>query len=165
MQKTTLEKITAMSDRESVLAANRAFYDAFESLDAEKMEAVWLKDPRIICIHPGHRKLSGWGPIMASWEGILDNVFEMKFELGEIEVMISGDLAIVVVEENLTQRGYDGTQRVNVLATNVFERVANKWFMVMHHGSPGFAPPDDEPPLKSCEEKSSTVLKRVDRVQ
>jgi ketosteroid isomerase-like protein len=109
-----------MSDREAVLAANRAFYDAFESLDAEKMEAVWLKDPRIICIHPGHRKLSGWGPIMASWEGILENVFEMKFELGEIEVMISGDLAIVVVEENLTQRGYDGTQRVNVLATNVF---------------------------------------------
>ncbi|MGH7923360.1 MAG: nuclear transport factor 2 family protein, partial [Candidatus Binatus sp.] len=50
-----------MSDRESVLAANRAFYDAFESLDAEKMEAVWLKDPRIICIHPGWRKLSGWG--------------------------------------------------------------------------------------------------------
>ena len=100
-----------MSDRESVLAANRAFYDAFESLDAEKMEAVWLKDPRIICIHPGRRKLSGWGPIMASWERILDNVFEMKFELGEIEVMISGDLAIVVVEENLTQRGYDGTQR------------------------------------------------------
>jgi len=42
-----------MSDRESVLAANRAFYDAFESLDAEKMEAVWLRDPRIICIHPG----------------------------------------------------------------------------------------------------------------
>jgi hypothetical protein len=41
-----------MSDRESVLAANRAFYDAFESLDAEKMEAVWLRDPRIICIHP-----------------------------------------------------------------------------------------------------------------
>ncbi len=137
-----------MSDRESVLAANRAFYAAFESLDAEKMEAIWLKDPRIICIHPGWRKLSGWGPIMASWERILDNVFEMKFELGEIEVMISGDLAIVVVEENLTQRGYDGAQRVNVLATNVFERVGNAWFMVMHHGSPVIAPPDDEPPLQ-----------------
>jgi len=136
-----------MSDRESVLAANRAFYDAFESLDAEKMEAVWLRDPRIICIHPGWRKLSGWGPIMSSWERILDNVFEMKFELGEIEVMISGDLAIVVVEENLTQRGYDGTQRASVLATNVFERVGNDWFMVMHHGSPVMSS-DDEPPLQ-----------------
>ena len=135
-----------MSDRDSVLAANRAFYDAFESLDTEKMEAIWLRDPRIICIHPGWRKLSGWGPIMSSWEKIFDNTFEMKFELGDMEVMISGDLAIVVVEETLAQRGYDGTTKSQVLATNVFERAGQEWFMVMHHGSPVMAPPDDEPP-------------------
>ena len=137
-----------MSDREAVLAANRAFYDAFESLDAEKMETVWLRDPRIICIHPGWRKLSGWGPIMSSWERIFDNTFEMKFELGEMEVMISGDLALVVVEEGLTQRGYEGTQKSQVLATNVFERVCQRWFLVMHHGSPVISPADDEPPLQ-----------------
>ena len=137
-----------MSDREAVLAANRAFYDAFESLDGEKMEAVWLRDQRIICIHPGWRKLSGWGPIMASFERIFDNVFEMKFELGEMEVMISGDLALVMIEEGLTQRGYDGTQRSQVLTTNVFERVGQDWFMVIHHGSPVIAPPDDEPPIQ-----------------
>jgi len=137
-----------MSDREAVLAANRAFYEAFESLDAEKMEAIWLRDPRIICIHPGWRKLNGWGPIMASWERIFDSVFEMKFELGEMEVMISGDLAIMVVEENLTQRGYDGAQRGTVLSTNVYERVGHTWYMVMHHGSPVNAPHDDEPPLQ-----------------
>ena len=137
-----------MSEREAVLAANLAFYEAFESLDAEKMEKVWLKEPRILCIHPGWRKLAGWGPIMASWERIFDNVFEMKFELGEMDVMISGDLAIVVVEENLTQRGYDGAQHSHVLATNVFERMGQNWFMVMHHGSPVLAPPDDEPPVQ-----------------
>ncbi len=137
-----------MSDRVAVLAANRAFYDAFESLDAEKMETVWLRDPRIICIHPGWRKLSGWGPIMSSWERIFDNTFEMKFELGEMEVMISGDLALVVVEEGLTQRGYEGTQKSQVLATNVFERVGQRWFLVMHHGSPVISPADDEPPLQ-----------------
>ncbi|HEY6421547.1 MAG TPA: nuclear transport factor 2 family protein [Candidatus Binataceae bacterium] len=137
-----------MSDREAVLTANRAFYDAFESLDADKMEAVWLQDPRIICIHPGWRKLSGWGPIMASWERIFDNAFEMKFELGEIDVIIGGGLAIVVVEEELTQRGYDGPSRSSVLATNVFERVGNRWLLVMHHGSPVVAPPNDEPPLQ-----------------
>jgi ketosteroid isomerase-like protein len=85
---------------------------------------------------------------MASWERIFDNVFEMKFELGEMEVMISGDLAIMMVEENLTQRGYDGAQRSTVLSTNVFERVGHAWFMVMHHGSPVIAPPDDDPPLQ-----------------
>jgi len=137
-----------MSDRVAVLAANRAFYDAFESLDAEKMETVWLRDPRIICIHPGWRNLSAWGPIMSSWERIFDNTFEMKFELGEMEVMISGDLALVVVEEGLTQRGYEGTQKSQVLATNVFERDGQRWFLVMHHGSPVISPADDEPPLQ-----------------
>ncbi len=137
-----------MSDRETVLSANRAFYDAFESLDSERMEAVWLRDQHITCVHPGWRKLTGWGPIMASWERIFDNVFEMKFELGEMEVMISGDIAVVVVEEMLTQRGYDGVSRSQVIATNVFERSGGKWFIVLHHGSPVMAPPDDEPPLQ-----------------
>lgn len=137
-----------MSDREAVLGANRAFYEAFESLEIEKMEAMWLRDQRIICIHPGWRKLAGWGPIMTSWERIFKNVFEMKFELGETDVMISGDLAIVLVEENLTQRNYDGMSRSQVLTTNVFERVGEDWFMVMHHGSPVVAPPDDDPPIQ-----------------
>ncbi|HVN63909.1 MAG TPA: nuclear transport factor 2 family protein [Candidatus Binataceae bacterium] len=137
-----------MSDRDAVLAANRAFYDAFESLEVERMEAVWLRDPRIVCVHPGWRKLTGWGPIMGSWEQIFDNVFEMKFELGEMEAMISGDLAIVLVEENILQRGYDGASRSQVLATNVFERAGSTWLMVMHHGSPVMAPPGDDPPVQ-----------------
>ncbi len=137
-----------MSDHDAVLAANRAFYDAFESLDAEQMEALWLRDQRIVCIHPGWRKLSGWGPIMASWERIFDSAFEMKFELGELDVMISGDLAVIVVEEELTQRGYDGVSRSQVLATNVFERRGDKWFIILHHGSPVIAPPSDDPPLQ-----------------
>jgi ketosteroid isomerase-like protein len=137
-----------MSDRDAVLKANEGFYEAFQSLDAEKMEKVWARDPSIICIHPGWRKLSGWGPIMSSWERIFENVFEMKFELGDTDVSISGDLAVVVVEENLTQRGYDGISRSQVMATNVYERIGDAWFMVMHHGSPVIAPPDDEPPLQ-----------------
>jgi ketosteroid isomerase-like protein len=137
-----------MSDRDAALKANQSFYEAFQSLDAEKMEKVWARDPSIICIHPGWRKLSGWGPIMSSWERIFENVFEMKFELGDTDVSISGDLAVVVVEENLTQRGYDGVSRSQVIATNVYERIGDAWFMVMHHGSPVIAPPDDEPPLQ-----------------
>jgi hypothetical protein len=43
-------------------------------------------------------------------------VFEMKFELGDPLVMTSGDLAVVVVEESLLQRGYDGATRTRVLA-------------------------------------------------
>jgi ketosteroid isomerase-like protein len=137
-----------MNDRYEVVAANRAFYDAFESLEVANMESVWLQDPRIVCIHPGWRKLLGWGPVMTSWERIFDSTFEMKFELGEMDVMISGDLAVVIVQENLTQRGYDGISRSLVLTTNVFERVRDRWLMVLHHGSPVMQPEDDEPPLQ-----------------
>jgi ketosteroid isomerase-like protein len=136
-----------MSDSDEVMQAHAAFYEAFHSLDTEQMERVWLQDPRIVCIHPGWRKLVGWGPVMASWERIFDNVFEMQFELGEADVTISGDLAVVVVEENLTQRGYDGISRSCVLATNVFERVGERWYMILHHGSPVIQP-NDEPPMQ-----------------
>ncbi|HVC45583.1 MAG TPA: nuclear transport factor 2 family protein [Candidatus Binataceae bacterium] len=137
-----------MSDREAVLAANRAFYSAFESLEVARMERVWRRDQRIACVHPGWRRLTGWGPIMTSWERIFQSAFEMRFELGDPNVTVSGDLAVVLVEENLTQRGYDGASRSQVLATNVFERVDGVWLMLIHHGSPVMAPPDDEPPIQ-----------------
>ena len=137
-----------MNDREAVVAANSAFYEAFESLDIERMQAVWLQDPRIVCIHPGWRKLLGWGPVMMSWERIFEGAFEMKFDLGEMDVIISGDLAVVILEENLTQRGYDGISRSQVLTTNVFERSGDRWLMILHHGSPVIQPENDEPPLQ-----------------
>ncbi|MBV8360569.1 MAG: hypothetical protein JO189_21935, partial [Deltaproteobacteria bacterium] len=46
------------------------------------------------------------------------------------------------------QRGYDGTMRTQVLATNIYERVGNRWMMVLHHGSPVIQPANDEPPLQ-----------------
>jgi ketosteroid isomerase-like protein len=137
-----------MSDREAVIEANREFYRAFESLDLEQMERLWMRDAAIVCVHPGWRRLSGWGPVMNSWERIFDSAFEMKFEVQEVEIRISGDLAVVVTEENLTQRGYDGVARALVIATNVFERVGHKWAMVLHQGSPVMQPPGDEPTLQ-----------------
>jgi hypothetical protein len=35
-----------------------------------------------------------------------------------------------------------------VLATNIYERVGNRWMMVLHHGSPVVQPANDEPPLQ-----------------
>ena len=137
-----------MSDQEQVLEANRLFYRAFESLEIEKMEQVWLQVPHIVCVHPGWRRLSGWGPVMESWERIFQSTFEMKFDLTDVDVMIRGDVAVVVVQENLTQRGYDGSSRSVVQATNVFERAGNRWYLVLHHGSPVAAPSEHEPPMQ-----------------
>ncbi|MCH7766008.1 MAG: hypothetical protein IH916_05570, partial [Acidobacteria bacterium] len=38
---------------EKVLAANRRFYTAMDSLDLEGMEAVWLHADWVKCVHPG----------------------------------------------------------------------------------------------------------------
>ena len=140
--------MSATSDRETVLAANEAFYRAFESLELARMEQVWLRDQRIACVHPGWRRLTGWGPVMTSWERIFQSAFEMQFELRDAVVTVRGDLAVVLVEEVLTQRGYDGASRSQVIATNVFERADGAWLMTLHHGSPILAPPDDEPPMQ-----------------
>jgi ketosteroid isomerase-like protein len=137
-----------MSDQDTVIEANRAFYRAFETLEVENMEEVWLKATHIVCIHPGWRRLEGWGPIMQSWERIFDSTFGMNFELVEVEVIIRGDLAVVVVEENLTQRGYDGIAKSQVMATNVFEKVGQRWYLVLHHGSPVAVPAEEEPPIQ-----------------
>jgi len=137
-----------VSDRDELIEANRTFYRAFESLDAEQMESVWLKDPQIICIHPGWPELAGWGPIMRSWERIFENVFEMKFDLRVVEARVNADLGFVLVEENLTQRGYEGVVKAKLLSTNVFARAGTRWWLVLHHGSPVMAPPADEPPLQ-----------------
>lgn len=137
-----------MNDSEAVLEANREFYRAFESLELGRMERVWMRERKIVCVHPGWRRLTGWGPVMTSWQRIFAGAFEMTFDIRDASVAVSGDLAVVMVEENLTQRGYDGVLRSQVLATNVFERGAGRWLMILHHGSPVMAPADDEPPLQ-----------------
>ncbi|HEY9847631.1 MAG TPA: nuclear transport factor 2 family protein, partial [Candidatus Caenarcaniphilales bacterium] len=53
-----------------VLAANQAFYRAFEKKDITAMSAVWSHGTGSLCIHPGGAALHGWEAIRASWEKI-----------------------------------------------------------------------------------------------
>lgn len=137
-----------MAQADSIRQANAAFYRAFESLELAQMEAVWHRAPHITCIHPGWRALTGWGPIMNSWEQIFTSAFEVKVETAEIQLTLASGLAVIVVEETLTQRDYDGISRATVLATNVFELVGVNWKLVLHHGSPVAMPPDAVPQIQ-----------------
>ncbi|MGH7961956.1 MAG: nuclear transport factor 2 family protein, partial [Candidatus Binatia bacterium] len=42
-----------MDEIKAVTAANAAFYRAFETLDIQEMEKVWLRAGHIKCVHPG----------------------------------------------------------------------------------------------------------------
>jgi len=129
-----------MTDRDAVLEANAAFYAAFESLDRKRMEEVWLCAPYIKCVHPGWGLLVGWGPVMQSWERIFSGTLEMRFTLTGAQAEVCGDLAWVVLTENIDSRHHDGKVEAHVQATNLFERRDQRWFLVHHQGSPIFGP-------------------------
>lgn len=118
-----------------VYQANQNFYSAFESLDITKMEKVWLKENYIQCFHPGWAMLRGWDAVMESWRRIFENTEEMRFKLTEAQVEIRDSLAWMTLYENLTSRAGTETGTGLILATNVFEKRPEGWFMIHHHGS------------------------------
>jgi ketosteroid isomerase-like protein len=116
-----------------VLAANRAFYEAFEARDIDAMSDVWEHSDRVVCTHPGWRSLRGWGAVSASWFALFRGPQRLQFILTNETVELSGGVAWVCVDENLIgAQGTGGT----VAAVNVFVADSGRWQMVVHHGSP-----------------------------
>ncbi len=118
-------------DRDAVLAANRAFYEAFEACDLDAMSDVWEHSDRVACTHPGWSTLHGWAGIAASWFALFRNGQHLQFIVTNERVEVAGDAAWVTCDENVLGEGASGT----VAATNLFVRVEGGWRMVNHHGS------------------------------
>ena len=117
---------------EAVLAANAAYYEAFEARDLDAMSDVWLHDDDVVCTHPGWKTLHGWGAVAGSWFALFGGPQHLQFILTNARVQLSGDVAWVTVDENLISDQVGST----VAAVNVFRRVDGRWRMVLHHGSP-----------------------------
>jgi ketosteroid isomerase-like protein len=117
---------------DDVLAANRAFYAAFEARDIDAMSDLWEHSDRAACVHPGWSRLAGWGAISASFFALFQNNQPLQFILTGERVDVAGDLAWVAVDENILSEEVGGT----VAALNVFCRDADgTWRLVVHHGS------------------------------
>jgi len=123
-------------DRELVLAANQAFYRCFEKKDLEAMEAIWSKGMGCLCIHPGRDALKGWEEIRDAWARIFSNTSYLEIDTDILTVEVSGDLAYVVLVENVLQISQGRRLQARSMATNGFERMAGRWYMIHHHGSP-----------------------------
>jgi hypothetical protein len=115
-------------EREAVLAANRAFYRAFNEHDAGAMDQIWAPTGALVCLHPGQSPLHERPEIMASWRAILRHPEAPKVRcMGEWMVGRAG-LAIVVCREILPEG--------QLMATNTFVRLSDGWRMVGHHSGP-----------------------------
>lgn len=120
-----------MADDDDVLAANRAFYAAFEERDIDAMSDLWERSDRAVCVHPGWGRLSGWASISASFFALFQNGQPLQFILTGEKVDVDGDTAWVSVDENILSDEVGGT----VAALNLFVRAAGDWRLVVHHGS------------------------------
>jgi ketosteroid isomerase-like protein len=131
-------------EQEAVAQANQSFYRAFETLKIEAMEEVWAKDADIQCGHPGWRILRGWGPVMESWKRIFENTPAVQFTLTDVKIEVSGELAWVTQYENLASSIEGQTFSAAILTINMFQKTADGWRMILHHGSSVSQPPDQD---------------------
>lgn len=116
---------------DDVLAANRAFYAAFEARDIDALSDVWEHSDRSTCVHPGWGRLTGWGAISASFFALFQNGQNLQFILTNEQVDVVGDIAWVSCDENILDEQVGGT----VAALNLFARTDAGWKLVIHHGS------------------------------
>jgi ketosteroid isomerase-like protein len=124
------------SDTEAVEAANQAFYDAFSSKDLRGMNLLWWQGSTSLCVHPGGRVLFGWEEIRDSWESIFDNTDSFEIDIEVLKVEIDQAVAYVVVREMVLQSSRGRKVKAPSIATNIFQKMAQKWYLVHHHGSP-----------------------------
>lgn len=116
--------------------AQRAFYRAFEALDARAMGELWLDDPGVKCVHPGWRVLQGWQAVMESWRAIFAGTTSVRFELAQVDLRRYGSFALATCEERLHLVDAAGERRSALAATNAFLLRDGRWRMVLHHASP-----------------------------
>ena len=125
-----------MSDVQVILAANKAFYRAFEKKDIEAMGAVWSKGTASLCIHPGREITRGWEHIQQSWEQIFRATQYLEIDLEIISVEMNADFAYVVLIEKVMQVVGRRHLQAESMATNIFNQMAGQWYLIHHHGSP-----------------------------
>ena len=113
-----------MNDADAVLAANLEFYRAFATRDLSAMDALWAEEAPVACVHPGWPPLSDRDEIMQSWKGIFSNPGSPRVVCYDERVLLYGDTALVVCEEELE----GGT----LVASNVFVRESGHWRIVHH---------------------------------
>lgn len=117
-----------MTDRDTLLALNQAFYRAFTNRDVPAMEALWAERLPVSCIHPGWTALFGRDAVLTSWRDVLRSPTGVTVHARNERVTLHGDTALVVCEEMLGDAA--------LAASNLFAREDGAWRLVHHQAGP-----------------------------
>jgi ketosteroid isomerase-like protein len=80
--------------------------------------------------------LRGWKEIQTSWVRIFQNTAYIEINVDIISTEIRDNIAYIVLIENVLQVVNGRRIEAQSIATNVFEILGGKWYLVHHHGSP-----------------------------
>jgi len=130
----------------SLLAANERFYRTFETLDFEALAALWESSERVFCVHPGWEPLHGARAVLESWQAIIGNTGEIRFNLSGEQAHIEGRTGTVTCFETIQneadkQRSTSGAVSTNLFA---FDESAGLWKLFHHHASHTLIPESEE---------------------
>ncbi|MDA0269778.1 MAG: nuclear transport factor 2 family protein [Chloroflexi bacterium] len=112
---------------ERVLAANAAFYGAFNAQDADAIDALWANGHAVSCVHPNWHPVSTRTQVMDSFRMILRSPRQPRLVVGAAEVHLAGEVAV------LTCRELAGGAPLAV--TNVFVLEEGDWRLMHRHAS------------------------------
>lgn len=117
-----------MSERESVLFANEAFYQAFNDRDSETMAALWAQRVEVACLHPGWPPLFGREVVLQSWRSILSNPNQPPLQVLQPTVHLLDEAALVVC--------YEAIEGQYLIASNLFVHEDGAWRLAHHQSGP-----------------------------
>jgi len=123
------------TDEEELLAANRAFFQALESLDLAKMEAVWWHEDWVQSLHPGWELIVGWDEVRESWASIFRSTVRMRVAISHPFVHVVGDAAWLSCRPEITYTSEEGFTTAAVEVLNIFVRRHGEWRLVHHHAA------------------------------
>ncbi|MDX1594577.1 MAG: nuclear transport factor 2 family protein [Gammaproteobacteria bacterium] len=126
-----------MDDSEALLAANAAFYAAFNTRDADAMAAIWATGEDVTCLHPGWPLLLGREAVLASWWRIFAAGASPTVTCLEPHARPDRDGGLVVCYELI------GAQRL--AASNLFRREGGELRLHHHHAGPCAEAPGEAP--------------------
>lgn len=133
-----MEEDTLFSTSEE---AEKAFYDAFQKQDVKLMMSIWAEGEDIACIHPGGNRLEGPSQIRDSWKLIFSYENGIKFEINQKRVQVENEIAIHHVIESIY---LDGELQSEIIASNVYQKINDSWYIILHHASPELRPSNEQ---------------------
>jgi ketosteroid isomerase-like protein len=137
--------VTTPQEASDLVAANARFYEAFEALDLDRMDAVWDHGEAVYCVHPGGELIMGCGPVHRSWAAIFAATEYLQFIVTDVQARAAGAAGVVTCTENILSDAHEGQLgAAKAIATNLFVQTpGGAWQMAAHHASPVLRAPSE----------------------